>query len=163
MGVVERAGIAVIARFANPRVELNVLAIAQRGERGIFLGIECDLGARMRFEFENEALAFSRNSRRLHHAAGEDHDFAAFGIELWRRTGSMHQRDEGTCEEQAGAAARARYDTGLTPQREDAKSQQRGNRGQKFGLVERYEAGNQDPRGDGSQGPQQGSFTCLRL
>ena len=98
-GVVESAGVAEVARFPNARVELDLLAVAQRRERLVALGIESDLRAGVGFQFQQKALALAGDGGRFHHAAAEDDDFAPFGIELGRRPGGVGQGGEHSSEE----------------------------------------------------------------
>src|ERR1019366_2346208 len=53
-GVIEGAGVAVVAGLADAGVQLDVLAVAEPGKRRAILGIERDLGASVGLEFEEE-------------------------------------------------------------------------------------------------------------
>ncbi len=154
-GVVERAGVAEVARFPHARVELDILAVAQRRERLVALGVESDLRAGARLQFQQEAFALAGNGGRLHHAAAQDDDFAAFGVELGRRAGGVDQGGERPGEEESQAAAGARQHARAATQGHHAEHQKGGDGEEKLGLLERYEAGNQDARGNGGQRPDQ--------
>ena len=154
-GVVESAGVAVVARFPNARVELNVLAVAQRRERLVSLGVESNLRAGVRIEFQQESFARAGDGGRLHHAAAEDDDFAPFGIELGRRSGGVGEGRERAGEEESQAAAGARQQARAAVQGHHAEHQEGADGEKKLGWLERYETGNQDPRGNGGQRPDQ--------
>ena len=109
----------------------------------------------MRLEFQKEALALAGDGRRLDHAPAEDDDFAAFGIELRRRAGSVSQAVRAPAkkrprQQQAPARTRDSRHSATMPSSRKAPMAS-----EQFGWLKRYEAGNQDTRGDGSQGPDQ--------
>ena len=162
VGVIESAGVAVVARLADARLQLDLLPVAQRRQGLPIPGVERDLCAGMRVEFQNEALALAGNRRRLDDAAAQDHDLTAFGVQLGWRPGRMQQRDQGPGREQSETAA----DTSQPPRQpprpaghredgENAEDQEGADGPQQFRFGEWYEARNQDPRSDGSQGPEE--------
>jgi len=61
-------------------------------------------------------------------------------------------------EDKPETAADAGEQTRIPPDREYAQQQESRDGAEDFGLRKRYEAGNQDPRGDGSQGPHERVF-----
>ena len=72
MLIVEGAGVAVIVRFADARVHLDILAVTQWRKGLVPLGIERHLGACLWRHFEEEAFAFPGNGRRLDYASAQD-------------------------------------------------------------------------------------------
>ena len=92
MLIIEIARIAVIARLADSRVDLDVLSVAQRRQGFALFGIERHLGARLRGQFEQESFAFPGDGRRLDDTPAENDDLAPFGVEVRWRTGRMDQR-----------------------------------------------------------------------
>jgi hypothetical protein len=66
------------------------------------------LRARLRGEFEQEALALAGDGRRFDYAPPEDDDLASFGIEFGYRTGRMNQGQQLAREEEAEQATGAR-------------------------------------------------------
>jgi hypothetical protein len=67
--VIERAGIAEIARAADARFELHALAKMQCGRRLAFVRVGGDLDARAGIEFHDETFAVAGKSWGLDHAA----------------------------------------------------------------------------------------------
>jgi len=158
VGVIEGPRIAVITGRADARIHLDVLAVAQHGKGLAFTGEKRDLGASVRFELQDETLALAGNGGRLHYAAAQDDDLAAMDIEFGRRTGRVQQGDESARGEQTQTGARggepARPASTPHPQGENAEDQEGAHGPQQFGFGEWYETRNQDPRSDGSQGPE---------
>jgi hypothetical protein len=67
----------------------------------------------------------------------------------------MRHRGQRAGEEQAQAATGSSEDARPAQNSGYAKYKKRADNGEQFGLLEGYEAGNQDPRGDGSQRTEQ--------
>jgi hypothetical protein len=111
------------------------------------------LGACPRRQFQEEAFALPGDGRRLDYATAENHDFAALGVELGRRTGSVNQSQQCAGTEQAEQAARARQSERPATERQPAQQQKGADLEEQLGLRKGYEAGNQDTRSDDSQGP----------
>jgi hypothetical protein len=72
---VEGSGIGEIAWHPNLAVEFDVLTVAQMPELLARLRVEGHLRASVAVEFQNEALAFAGDCRRLHHTAADDDGF----------------------------------------------------------------------------------------
>ena len=68
--VVERAGIAEIARPPHARFKLHALAIVERGRRLAFTRVRGDLHARARIQLHDEAFPVTGKRGWLDHAAG---------------------------------------------------------------------------------------------
>jgi hypothetical protein len=64
----------------------------------------------------------------------------------------MHNRGQRAGEEQAEAAARPGQDARLAQNRDHAEQEKGAGDDEELELLEGYETGNQDPRGNGSQG-----------
>src|SRR5207253_791322 len=111
-------------------------------------------GAGVRIEFEEEALPFSGDGRWFDDAAAEDDHFAAFGVEFRRRAGDVGPPDERAGEEESEQATGGGQSAGVAVESHDAERKKGGNGGEQLELRKRYETGNQDARGDGSQGTQ---------
>ena len=60
------------------RVDFDAVAVMQARERIAVLGVESNLDPGMRFQFQEEALAFPGDRGRLHDTPAEADDFAAF-------------------------------------------------------------------------------------
>ena len=122
--VVERAGIAEIARPPHARFKLHALAIVERGRRLAFARIRGDLHARVRIQFHDEAFAVAGKRGRLDHAAAQDHGLAPFGIQLRAGAGTMRQIDERTRESEPQQAACPSQHASLPPQRDGAQDRE---------------------------------------
>ena len=151
MRIVESAGIAVVVRLADARVDLDILAVAQRRQGFALLGIERDLGARLGCEFEQKAFPFVGDGRRFDDASAEDDDLAPFGVDLRRRSGSMDVREQGAGEEEAEQTASAGQVPRAAVQGERAQQQKSADGEEQLGLRNGQEAVDQDARGDGRQ------------
>jgi hypothetical protein len=70
----------------------------------------------------------------------------------------MHYGGQRAGEEQTKTAAGSREDARMAQHSHHAEQEEKAGNEQEFGLLEGYEAGNQDPRGNGSQGTKQWIF-----
>ena len=144
MRIIERAGVGVIVRFANLRIQLDILSVAQVGQRLTFACIERDLGARLPVKLQNEALAFALNRRRLDHASAKNHDFARLRIDLGRRPWIVRGSRPDAREDQPQTAADACEDARSAQARNDTQSKKRADDQRRFGFREGSEAGYKD-------------------
>jgi len=157
-GIVEGAGVAVIAGLAHAGIEFHVLSVVQRRQRLVAVGVQGHLSARAGVEFEQEALALARNGGGLDHAPAEDDDLAPLGVQFRRRGGGVGESGQDAGRDEAKQARGSGQDTGVAEQRQHAQQQKRGDGAEKFRRLKRYEAGNQDPCGNGSYRPHQREF-----
>ena len=146
--VVERAGVFVIAGRTHAGIEFDVAAVGKRRQRLVRLGIERDLDAGVRFEFEQKPLALAGKSRRLDYAAAQNHHFAAGDVQLRRRPGPMRQPRERTTRDEAQQAADAGQHARAPQNGGDAERQKGGDDQDQLVSAEGDESGSQNPGGN---------------
>ena len=158
MHVIEGAGIAVIARRADARIHLDLLAIAQGGEGFACARVEGDLRPRARLQLQHEALAFARHRRGFHHAAAEDDHLAALHVELGWRAGRVEERGERARANQAERRAHRSERVRPAAERQQTEEKKCSAGGEKFGLVKPDGVCGQNASRDGSHWQHEGVF-----
>jgi hypothetical protein len=110
------------------------------------------LCARVRFEFEHEALARAGDGGRLYYTSIEDDDFAGFGIDLRRRAGGVDYGCPDADEEEPETAAEPGQNARAAQGSDESQGDENGGEQPRFGRREGDETGGEDAQSDGGTG-----------